>query len=141
MIVLDASAAVEWLLQTSTGARVGRRILSSRDTLHAPHLLDVEVAQVFRRKVATGEVATSRAEEALQDLLDLRIRRYPHFLFLRRVWELRDNLTAYDALYVALAEALDATLVTCDGKFAAASRHGARVEVVKQSGWASPVSQ
>ncbi len=141
MIVLDASAAIEWLLQTSTGARVARRILSSQQTLHAPHLLDVEVAQVFRRKVARGEVATSRAEEALQDLLDFRIRRYPHFLFLRRVWELRDNLTAYDALYVALAETLDASLITCDSKLAAASHHRARVEVITQNGLASPVSQ
>jgi predicted nucleic acid-binding protein len=130
VIVLDASAAVEWLLQTSTGARVAHRILSSRETLYAPHLLDVEVTQVFRRQVAQGDLTASRAEEALQDLLDLRLRRYPHGFFLRRVWELRDNLTAYDALYVALAEALDATLLTCDGKLAIAPGHHARVEVL-----------
>jgi predicted nucleic acid-binding protein len=130
VIVLDASAAVEWLLQTSTGARVAGRILSSRETLHAPHLLDVEVIQVLRRHAAQGAIAASRAEEALQDLLDLRLRRYPHRFFLRRVWELRDNLTAYDALYVALAEALDATLLTCDGKLALAPGHHARVEVI-----------
>jgi predicted nucleic acid-binding protein len=130
VIVLDASAAVAWLLQTSMGARVAHRILSSRETLHAPHLLDVEVTQVFRRQVAHGAITTSRAEEALQDLLDLRVSRYPHGLFLRRVWELRGNLTAYDALYVALAEALDATLLTCDGKLALAPGHHARVEVI-----------
>jgi predicted nucleic acid-binding protein len=130
VIVLDASAAVAWLLQTSMGARVAHRILSSRETLHAPHLLDVEVAQVFRRQVAQGAISVFRAEEALQDLLDLRVRRHPHVLFLRRVWELRDNLTAYDALYVALAEALDATLLTCDGKLALAPGHHARVEVI-----------
>lgn len=130
MIVLDASAAIEWLLQTSKGARVARRILSSGETLHAPHLLDVEVTQVFRRQVAQGAITTSRAEEALQDLLDLRVSRHPHVLFLRRVWELRDNLTAYDALYVVLAEALDATLLTCDGKLALAPGHRARVEVI-----------
>jgi predicted nucleic acid-binding protein len=130
VIVLDASAAIEWLLQTSKGARVARRILSSGETLHAPHLLDVEVTQVFRRQVAQGAITTSRAEEALQDLLDLRVSRHPHVLFLRRVWELRDNLTAYDALYVVLAEALDATLLTCDGKLALAPGHRARVEVI-----------
>jgi predicted nucleic acid-binding protein len=130
VIVLDASGAVEWLLQTSTGNRVGRWIFSSRETLHAPHLLDVEVAQVLRRHVAAGTIAVSRAEVALQDLLDLRVRRYPHGLFLRRVWELRDNLTAYDALYVALAEALDATLLTCDRKLALAPGHRAHVEVM-----------
>jgi len=72
----------------------------------------------------------SRAEEALQDLLDLRVSRHPHGLFLWRAWELRDNLTAYDAIYVALAEALDATLLTCDGKLALAPGHHARVEVI-----------
>jgi predicted nucleic acid-binding protein len=130
VIVLDASAAVEWLLQTWTGARVAQRILSSGETLHAPHLLDVEVTQVFRRHVLQGAVTASRAEEALQDLLDLRVSRHPPGLFLWRVWELRDNLTAYDAVYVALAEALDATLLTCDGKLALAPGHHARVEVI-----------
>ena len=130
MIVLDASAAVEWLLQTPLGVLVGRRALSSKQTLHAPHLLDVEVTQTFRRYVGAGDLALSRAEEALQDLADLRVSRYPHVLFLRRVWELRGNLTAYDALYVALAETLDATLVTCDRKIASAPGHHARVEVI-----------
>ena len=130
MIVLDASAAVEWLLQTSTGVRVARRILSSRETLHAPHLLDVEVTQVFGRQVAQGAITASRAEEALQDLLDLRLRRYPHGFLLGRVWELCDNLTAYDALYIALTEVLDATLLTRDGKLALAPGHHARVEVI-----------
>jgi predicted nucleic acid-binding protein len=130
VIVLDASSAIEWLLQTQTGNLVGRWIFSSRETLHAPHLLDVEVAQVLRRHVAAGAIAVSRAEVALQDLLDLRVHRYSHGLLLRRVWELRDNLTAYDALYVALAEALDATLLTCDGKLALAPGHHAHVEVM-----------
>ena len=130
MIVLDASAAVEWLLQTPSGALVARRVLSSKQTLHAPHLLDVEVTQTLRRFAAVGALALSRAEEALQDLADLRVSRYPHVLFLRRVWELRDNLTAYDALYAALAETLDATLLTCDRKIASAPGHHARVEVI-----------
>jgi predicted nucleic acid-binding protein len=134
VIVLDASAAVEWLLQTSTGARIARRILSLGEALHAPHLLDVEVTQVFRRHVSQGAIAASRAEEALQDLRELRVRRYPHILFLRRIWELRDNLSAYDALYVALAEALNATLITCDGRLASAPGHRATVEVIWRNG-------
>jgi predicted nucleic acid-binding protein len=130
LIAFDASAAVEWLLQTLTGARVAQRVLSSGEALHARHLLDVEVAQVFRRHVAQGAITASRAEEALQDLLDLRLLRYPHGLLLPRAWELRDNLTAYDAVYVALAEALDATLLTCDRKLASAPGHHARIEII-----------
>lgn len=130
MIVLDASAAIEWLLQTDSGERVGKRIFLPRETLHAPHLLDVEVTQVLRRYAALGVVTLSRAEEVLQDLQDLRLRRYPHFLLLHRAWELRDNLTAYDAVYVALAEMLEATLVTCDARIASAPRHRARVQVM-----------
>lgn len=98
--------------------------------MHAPHLLDVEVAQILRRYAATGVITVLRGQEALQDLLDLVVTRYPHDVFLQRAWELRDNLTAYDAVYVALAEALGAPLVTCDGKLAAAPGHDARVEVI-----------
>jgi predicted nucleic acid-binding protein len=130
VIVLDASSAIEWLLQTGTGERVAQRILSSGETVHAPYLLDVEVTQVLRRHVARGVITASRAEEALQDLLDLRSRRYSHVLLLWRTWELRDNLSAYDAVYVALAEALDATLITCDGKIASAPGHRANVHLI-----------
>ena len=130
MIVLDASAAVEWLLQTAVGMKVDRRILAPGERLHAPHLLDVEVAQALRRFVAIGGLTSRRAQEALDDLLDLSITRYPHDVLLDRIWVLRENLTAYDAAYVALAEALDATLVTCDRKISGASGHRARVEVI-----------
>ena len=129
MIVLDASAAVEWLLQTPRGVQVGHRIFSPAESLHAPHLLDVEVAQALRRFVAADGLSVSRAEEGLQDLMELRVRRYPHAPFLRRIWALRKNLTSYDALYVALAEALDAPLLTCDVKLASAPGHRARIEV------------
>ena len=130
MIVLDASAVVEWLLQTRLGAKVEDRIFSRTETLHAPHLLDVEVAQVLRRYVNSGVLTAVRGGDALDDLSDLSVTRYAHDLLLRRVWELRDNLTAYDAIYVALAEALDARLVTCDRKIASASGHRAKVVVV-----------
>lgn len=129
MIVLDASATVEWLLQTPRGLRVARRIFTG-ESLHTPHLLDVEIEKALRRYVATQALSVSRAEEALQDLTDLRIRRYPHTPFLRRIWALRNNLTSYDALYVALAEALDARLVTCDAKLGAAPGHRAQIEVI-----------
>ena len=131
MIVLDASAALEWLLQTPRGLRVGRRIFAGGgESLHAPHLLDVEVTQALRRFVAVHGLSVSRAEEALQDLIDLRIHRYTHAPFLRRIWALRNNLTSYDALYVALAESLDAPMLTCDAKLAVAPKHRVRIEVI-----------
>lgn len=129
MIVLDASAAVDWLLQTSVGQQIERRIYSRGESLHAPHLLDVEVAQVLRRLVREAVVSAQRAEEAIQDLADLRVTRYPHFIFLHRIWLLRHNLSAYDAAYVVLAENLDATLVTRDACLASASGRVVTVEV------------
>ena len=130
MIVLDASAAIDWLLQTKIGGRVEARIFSKRSSLHAPHLLDIEVEQVLRGYVKRGVITALRGREALDDLIDLALTRYPHNVLLDRVWELRDNMTAYDAAYVALAEALDAPLVTCDAKIASTPGHRARVVVV-----------
>lgn len=130
MIVLDASAVLEWLLQTPAGHRVEERIVSRHESLHAPHLLDIEFAQALRRYVVAGIIGPARAQEALQDLLDLPLNRYPHELFLWRIWKLRHNLTACDAAYVALAEALGARLITCDRKIASAPGHHTRVEVV-----------
>ena len=130
MIVLDASATVEFLLGTDRGERVARRLLDASDRLHAPHLIDVEVAQVLRRLVASGEIASERGEEALTDLGDLPVLRHPHHPLLPRVWTLRSNLTAHDAVYVALAESLDAILLTLDGRLARARGHGARVDFV-----------
>ncbi|HTV57691.1 MAG TPA: type II toxin-antitoxin system VapC family toxin [Candidatus Baltobacteraceae bacterium] len=130
MIVLDASAAIEWLLQSPAGIKIEKRLFSSSESLHAPHLLDVEVAQVLRRYVREKIIGAQRGQEALDDLADLPLSRYPHDFLIPRVWELRATLTAYDAVYVALAEALDAPLLTCDGKIASASGHSADVEVV-----------
>ena len=86
------------------------RLFASKQTLHAPHLLDIEVAQVIRRYAANGEIDAERGRAALADLADFPLRRYPHDFLLPRIWDLRNNLTAYDAVYVALAEALDAPL-------------------------------
>ena len=130
MIVLDASAAIDWLLQTATGQHIENRIYSRGESLHAPHLLDLEVAQVLRRLVRESTVSALRADHALQDLLSLRLTRYPHFAFLPDVWRMRHNLTAYDAVYVALADKLGATLITRDARLASASAaHGVTIEL------------
>ncbi len=131
MIVVDASAITELLLQTPLGSRVEARLFRGRLEFHAPHLLDVEVVQALRRLVRTGDVHTSRAQEAIDDLAVLDIRRHPHTDLLSRAWQLRANLTAYDAVYVALAEAIDAPLVTCDGPLGATPGHRVQIEVVR----------
>jgi len=129
LIVVDASAMLEVLLGTETGARVEDRLLSRGESLHAPHLLDVEVAQVLRRYAAGGELTPERGREALMDLVDFPVHRYPHDVLLPRIWELRHNVTAYDAIYLALAETLAAPLVTCDARLGSAPRHTAKIEV------------
>src|ERR1700738_398149 len=130
MIVVDASAVLEALLRTPAARAVERWLFESSLTLHAPHLLDVEVAQVVRRYAANREIDAERGRAALADLADFPLRRYPHDFLLPRVWGLRRNLTAYDAVYVALAEALDAPLLTCDRRLATAPGHQARIELV-----------
>ena len=128
MIVVDASAVLEVLLQTPAASRVGQRIFASGETLHSPHLLDVEIAQALRRYARAGVISSTRGAQALADLTDLPLNRYPHFVLLPRIWQLRHNLTAYDAAYLALAEALDAPLVTRDRALASVS--GVRVELL-----------
>ena len=130
MIVVDASAVLELLLQTSVGARVEARLFRDDDELHAPHVLDVEIVQGLRRLVRSGEVASSRAGEAIADLLDLDLHRHAHLDLLSRAWKLRDNLSAYDAMYVVLAESIDGTVVTCDRPLSKAPGHRARIEVI-----------
>jgi predicted nucleic acid-binding protein len=129
LIVVDAPAVLELLLGTPAAVGIAQLLFAPGQTLHAPHLIDVEAAQVIRRHAANGEIGGERGREVLADLADLPLRRYPHDLLLPRIWELRSNLTAYDAAYVALAEALDAPLLTRDQRLAAAPGHGARVEL------------
>lgn len=130
MIVLDASALVELLLGTDHGRTIGARIADPRLGLHTPHLADVEVAQALRRYVREGALEADSAASALADLRSLDLERHAHEPLLDRVWSLRENLTAHDAVYVALAEALDAPLVTCDGRLARAPGLRAQVELV-----------
>lgn len=130
MIVLDASALVELLLGTEPGRAVAARIADPRLGLHAPHLADVEVTQALRRYVCEGVLEPAAAVSALADLRALDLERHGHEPLLDRVWALRENVTAYDAVYVALAEALEAPLVTCDARLARAPGLRARVELV-----------
>jgi predicted nucleic acid-binding protein len=130
VIVVDASALLEFLLQTSLGARVEIRLFRDQDELHAPHLVDVEVVQGLRRLVRTGEVSSGRADEAIADLTDLDLHRHAHIDLLGRAWKLRENLSAYDAMYVALAEAIEAPMVTCDSPLGKAPGHRARIDVI-----------
>ncbi len=129
MIVIDTSAAIDWMLRTPTGQRIAHRIFSRGETLHTVHLLDLEFIQVLRRLVRERTLTARRAEEAMEDLSAVRVTRYAPSLLLRRIWQLRQNLSAYDASYVALAEELKAPLITRDRGIAAAPGHSASVEV------------
>ena len=104
-------------------------IFAASETLHAPHLIDLEIAQVLRRYVRSAVISAERGAEALSDLVDFPLTRYPHFVLLTRIWEMRHDLTAYDAAYLALAEALDARLITRDRALAKAGSR-VRVEVI-----------
>jgi predicted nucleic acid-binding protein len=130
VIVPDASAILEILLQTPSAEAVEARLLDEAESLHSPYLLDVEVAQVLRRYASRRELTARRGEQALELLAGFPLARYPHEPLLPRIWVLRTNLSAYDAAYVALAEGLGATLVTRDRRLAAAPGHSARVEVI-----------
>jgi predicted nucleic acid-binding protein len=131
LIIIDASAVVELLLHTDIGVRVGDRALNHTERLGAPHLLDLEVAQVLRRLAQLRELTPDRLLQALDDYRALHIERSEHFSLLPRIWELRGSLTAYDAAYVALAEAMDSPLLTCDAKLLRAHGHYATVEVIR----------
>lgn len=129
MIVVDASVVVDVVLdRPSLSGMLGEMFAEHRDDVHAPHLIDVEVTQVLRRYVLRRWLQPGRADEAIRLLIEMPMTRYPHGGLVLRAIELRRNLTAYDAVYVALAESLRAPLVTRDGGMArSASR---LVEVV-----------
>ena len=130
MIVVDASALVETLLQTELAGRLMERIFEPSASLHAPHVVDIEVTNAFRRLVQRRDITTARAEQGLADYSQLHIERHGHQALIGRIWELRDSMTAYDGAYVALAEALDAPLLTCDAKLAHAQGHRARIDLI-----------
>ncbi|GJG85422.1 ribonuclease VapC9 [Gemmatimonadetes bacterium T265] len=130
MIVLDASVGIEIARRTPHGLAAARRLLRESRPYHIPHLFDLEVAQTVRRYVLAQLLSPAGGSAALRALSLLPLERHAHTPLLGRVWQLRDNLTAYDASYVALAEALDATLLTRDARLAGAPGVRARVEVV-----------
>lgn len=130
MIVLDASATVELLLNLPQGVGVRERIVSPETQLHAPQLLTIEVLQVLRRRILSGLTTAESARVALDLLDDLDVSYHDHALLARRIWALRDNLTAYDAAYVALAELLGASLLTADAKLARAPGNRAMIDLI-----------
>ncbi len=118
------------LLRLGHADRVMDRVFGQRETLHAPHLVDLEVSQVLRRYWRAGDITAVRGDEALHDLADLPIERYSHEPLVGRIWQLRHNATAYDAAYIALAEGLGAVLVTLDSALARVPGVRISVEVI-----------
>lgn len=129
MIVLDASAAVDLLCRNGAGAeRIAAR-LGDEFAVHVPAVFDLEVLHALRGLDAGHRLAPNALAGALADFAGLRAVRHDHAQLCPRIWELRRNLTAYDAAYVALAELLEAPLLTSDRALARSSGHAARIEV------------
>jgi predicted nucleic acid-binding protein len=130
VIVLDASAVVAVLVGPGSEAeRIRKKVEGPGESLHVPHLMDLEVLHALRRQTLLGTLSQERGAEALEDLKNIAFVRYPHASLVDRIWDLKSNLTAYDAAYVALAEALGAPLVTLDARLARAPGIRAAVEV------------
>jgi predicted nucleic acid-binding protein len=128
VLVVDSSAVLEALAARDPAPELVERLAADGD-LHAPHLIDTAILHALRRLLRRGQISAERAHDARTDFAELTLVRYPHEPLNDRVWELRENLTAYDATFVALAEALDVPLVTCDARLAAAPGSSARIEV------------
>ncbi len=132
MLVIDASAAIEILIESETGIRWRDKMLNSSESLCAPHLIDVEVMNGLRRLSATRTALAPAAGRAASLFVDLPILRFGHVPLLPRIWALRNNISAYDATYVALAEVLNVPLVTSDAKLAATRGHTAEMILMTQ---------
>lgn len=128
MIVVDTSAVLDALTGQPAKPELLSRLADDGD-LHAPHLIDVEVVHALRRLVRARQLTDGRAEEARDDFADLVITRYPHPPLADRMWQLRHDLTAYDAAFVALAEALAVPLITSDSGLSRTPGHDARIEL------------
>ncbi|HME03795.1 MAG TPA: type II toxin-antitoxin system VapC family toxin [Solirubrobacteraceae bacterium] len=127
MLVVDTSAVLEALAALDPAPGLIERLAEDGD-LHGPHLIDTEVLHALRRMGIRGEISDERAADARSDFAEMALVRYPHKALSDRVWELRHNLTAYDATFVALAEVLAAPLITCDARLASTPNHGATIE-------------
>jgi predicted nucleic acid-binding protein len=132
MLVVDTSAVLEALAAHDAVPELIERLAGDGD-LHGPHLIDTEVLHALRRMTINHEISDERAADARSDFAELTLVRYPHQPLSDRVWELRHNLTAYDATFVALAEVLAAPLVTCDTRLASAPGHSAQIELFSTS--------
>jgi predicted nucleic acid-binding protein len=130
MLVVDASVMLELTLRTPKGALASAMILHAGEELHAPHLLDVEFTHTLRRMVREKELDPIAAQERLRDFLDLTLKRHAHTALIPTIWALRDSLSAYDAVYVALAESLAAPLITCDGRLSRSHGHRAEIRLI-----------
>lgn len=130
VIVVDASTLVTALVDEGAPGALARERTAGAD-LHVPHLTDVEVLSALRWRVLAGRLQRDRAASVMRDYTALALERWSHGALLPRAWELRDALTAYDAQYVALAELLDAPLVTCDGPLARAPGPRCRIELLR----------
>ena len=128
MLIVDSSAVLEAIVARETAPGLIERLAGDGD-LHAPHLIDTEVLHALRRMNMLRQLTDERAADARSDFAELALVRYPHEPLNDRVWELRHNFTAYDATFLALAEALDAPLITCDRRLSAARGHRARLEL------------
>jgi predicted nucleic acid-binding protein len=128
VLVVDSSAVLAALTASDHALGLLERLAHDGD-LHAPHLIDTEFLHALRRMTMNDELSEDRAADARTDFADLAVTRYPHQPLSDRVWQLRPNLTAYDATFVALAEALDTTLVTCDARLVTAPSHHAGIEL------------
>ena len=129
-MVLDASGAIELLLYTTPGKRLAAVLENEAVIVHAPHLIDVEIAHVLRRYVMNGTLDRQAGSRALRRWRELDVERYPHEPLLDRIWQLRNNVSAYDAFYVALAETLSDVLVTGDRRLARVPGLGIAIEAV-----------
>lgn len=130
MIVIDASAVLAVLINGPAAPRLRARMFAEAQSLHAPHLIDIEVIHVLRRWFLTGQMTLARAQEAIELFRLMPIERYSHEILLERIWQHRANLTAYDAAYVALAETLESVVLTVDAKLAGAPGLSRRVSLV-----------
>lgn len=133
MLVVDTSAVLDALVARESAAGVVERLSGDAD-LHAPHLIDIEMLHALRRLTAAGELSNERADDARVDFQQLALVRYPHYELSDRIWELRHNLTAYDAAFVVLAETLQVPLITCDRRLSNAPGHHAQVELFSTAG-------
>jgi predicted nucleic acid-binding protein len=128
VLVVDTSAVLEAIVASDPAPGLIERINSDGD-LHAPHLIDIEALHALRRLNSLGQLSDERAADAIADFRELAVVRYPHTGLIDRIWELRHNLSAYDAAFVASAEILQAPLVTCDRRLATATGHAAAIEL------------